>query len=194
MTKNERTLVIFLFVFACISTFTTLLCAATKMELDQVCGQLSATQKELNVSVENALSLNRKSDQLAAELDEATKSLGKANDTILALKDTEYQLVYLGDFKITYYCSEVRKHICGIGTGTTATGTQVTPGRTIAVDPKIIPYGTQVYIEGIGWRTAEDCGGAVKGKHIDVAVKDHSTALDMGTSQEGVWILVKKYS
>lgn len=191
MTKNERILLIFIFVFACISTFTTLLCAATKMELDQTSEQLSATQEELNVSIENIDKLSRKSEQLATELSKTTKSLCKANDTIFALKSTEYQLIFLGDFKITYYCSEVRKHICGIGTGTTATGTQVTPGRTIAVDPKIIPYGTQVYIEGIGWRVAEDCGGAVKGKHIDVAVYDHDTALNIGTSQEGVWILVK---
>ncbi len=51
----------------------------------------------------------------------------------------------------------------------TATGTTATAGRTIAVDPKVIPYGTKVYIEGYGYRIAEDCGG-FRGTHIDIFV------------------------
>lgn len=51
----------------------------------------------------------------------------------------------------------------------TATGTTATAGRTIAVDPKVIPYGTKVYIEGYGYRIAEDCGG-FRGNHIDIFV------------------------
>jgi uncharacterized protein YabE (DUF348 family)/3D (Asp-Asp-Asp) domain-containing protein len=54
------------------------------------------------------------------------------------------------------------------GFGTTFTGTHVTEGRTIAVDPKVIPLGWWVYIEGIGYRRAEDTGSAVKGQKIDV--------------------------
>jgi 3D (Asp-Asp-Asp) domain-containing protein len=44
----------------------------------------------------------------------------------------------------------------------------VTEGRTIAVDPKVIPIGWWVYIEGIGLRRAEDIGSGVKGNKIDV--------------------------
>ncbi|MCC3377008.1 3D domain-containing protein [Cohnella sp. REN36] len=54
------------------------------------------------------------------------------------------------------------------GYGITASGTKVAEGRTIAVDPKVIPIGWWVYIEGIGFRRAEDTGGAIKGKKIDV--------------------------
>ncbi|WP_174551281.1 3D domain-containing protein [Paenibacillus tianmuensis] len=52
--------------------------------------------------------------------------------------------------------------------GVTSSGTKVTEGRTIAVDPKVIPMGWWVYIEGIGFRRAEDTGSAVKGNVIDV--------------------------
>ncbi|WP_223069041.1 3D domain-containing protein [Paenibacillus caui] len=55
----------------------------------------------------------------------------------------------------------------GIGTKT-ASGTRVTEGRTIAVDKNVIPLGWWVYIEGLGFRRAEDTGGAIKGNKIDV--------------------------
>jgi len=54
------------------------------------------------------------------------------------------------------------------GYGITASGTKVQEGRTIAVDPTVIPMGWWVYIEGIGFRRAEDTGSAIKGKKIDV--------------------------
>jgi 3D (Asp-Asp-Asp) domain-containing protein len=50
--------------------------------------------------------------------------------------------------------------------------------RLIAVDPKLIPYGSWVWIEGLGWYRAEDCGAAIKGYSIDVltATEDDATA------------------
>lgn len=66
----------------------------------------------------------------------------------------------------------------------TATGTIPKAGRTIAVDPKVIPYGTKVWIEGIGFRVAEDCGGAVNGKIIDLFVEEN--ALKFGEQKRKV--------
>ena len=164
----------------------------TKDELHTQNSLLEYTQEELDSTTEKLHEESAKSDKFAVELEHVTKSLGTANETISALKITEYELVYMGDFKLTHYCCEKRKHICGDGDGITATGTQVTAGRTVAVDPKVIPYGTQIYIEGYGWRTTEDCGGAVKNKQIDIAVGTHSEALSMGVTNGGVWLLVEK--
>ena len=53
------------------------------------------------------------------------------------------------------------------GGGTTATGTVVRKG-TVAVDPRVIPLGTRMYIPGYGYGIAEDTGGAVVGNIIDL--------------------------
>lgn len=149
--------------------------------------ELTETYKHISTLNEDFISEQNKNAQLQEKLD--------AMDQILSdLKSEECELVYIGSYKLTHYCCEKRKHICGTGAGITATGTQVTAGRTIAVDPSVIPYGTEVYIEGYGWRVAEDCGGAVKGKHIDIAVETHSQALSIGTTSGGVWVLVRKDS
>lgn len=131
--------------------------------------------------------------ELNAEIANIQSKLDAANTTITDLKNSEYKLVYMGEFKITHYCVENFEHICGNGDGFTATGTTITPGRTIAVDPSVIPYGSKVYIEGYGWRSAEDCGGAVKNNHIDMAVYTHDEAMSTGIKHKDVWVLVKKY-
>ncbi|WP_397334623.1 ubiquitin-like domain-containing protein [Paenibacillus sp. 1011MAR3C5] len=64
--------------------------------------------------------------------------------------------------------------------GITASGTRVKEGRTIAVDPKVIPIGWWVYIEGIGFRRAEDKGSAIKGNKIDVYFDSNSHATKFG--------------
>lgn len=71
----------------------------------------------------------------------------------------------------------------------TATGTVPKVGRTIAVDPKVIPLGSEVYIEGFGWRIAEDVGGKVKGNIIDIFMGSRKEALNWG--RRNVKILIK---
>ncbi|EPZ48224.1 MULTISPECIES: 3D domain-containing protein [Alicyclobacillus] len=69
------------------------------------------------------------------------------------------------------------------GYGITATGTFASTDRTVAVDPHVIPYGSLLHIEGVGWRVAEDTGGAIRGHHIDVLVDSRSTALKFGVKR-----------
>lgn len=91
-------------------------------------------------------------------------------------------------WRITRYCS---KSCCnGSYAGSTSTGAKPTVGRTIAVDPSVIPYGTHVKIEGLNYEfVAEDCGGKVKGKHIDVLVSNCKSGKSLNVnSQTQVWI------
>lgn len=97
----------------------------------------------------------------------------------------------LRECTITYYCCEKRPHICGGGTGKTATGTDVTAGRSAAVDPNVIPLGAEIFVDyGDGVLhsyIAEDTGSAVLGGHIDLAVQTHEEALELGTAVATVW-------
>lgn len=64
-------------------------------------------------------------------------------------------------------------------------------GRTIAVDPKVIPLRTKVKIGNKIYR-AEDVGGGVKGKHIDVYFKTHRQVRKFGKKKKKVTIYYKK--
>ena len=84
----------------------------------------------------------------------------------------------LGEFVITAYCP--CQKCCGeYADGYTASGTVATEGRTCAVDPEIIPLGTEVEIDGVKY-VAEDVGGAIKGNRIDICFNDHRSALQYG--------------
>ncbi|MBE5821897.1 MAG: hypothetical protein E7311_04855 [Clostridiales bacterium] len=91
------------------------------------------------------------------------------------------------DMKFTAYC--LCKKCTGKspgdkGYGVTASGYKITPGqnqKVIAVDPKVIPLGTKVYVQGVngmsdyGYAIAADTGGAIKGNKIDIYVDQHGT-------------------
>lgn len=103
----------------------------------------------------------------------------------------------LGTFKLTAYCS--CQKCCGsyalnrpvdesgneIVYG--SIGVRLEAGVSIAVDPRVIPYGTQVVIDGHTY-TAHDTGGNIKGSRIDVYFDDHQEAWDFGTQYAEVFI------
>ena len=94
---------------------------------------------------------------------------------------------YIGECTVTYYCCEAYEHICGTGTGLTATGIPVAPGM-VAVDPDVIPLGSTVIIDGQEYLAA-DTGGAIKGNRIDIAVESHQEALQLGIRTATVWVV-----
>lgn len=73
--------------------------------------------------------------------------------------------------------------------GVTKSGTTAEEGRTVAVDPGVIPFGTKVYIEGIGFRTAEDTGRAITGSRLDVFIESLEEARTFGV-KSGVLVFV----
>ena len=138
-----------------------------------------ASQKEnwMNKAVERKETI----EQMQTEVEQLT-------DTLAA--DQSIALTYAGEFHCTAYCSEEYAHICGEGHGITSSGAKVQPGVTVAADTGILPYGTVVYIEGIGLRVVQDTGSAVVGNKLDVAVKTHSEALSWaGWGSRNVWIV-----
>lgn len=63
-------------------------------------------------------------------------------------------------------------------------------GVTVAADTSIFPYGTVLYIEGVGIRIVQDKGAAIQGKHLDVAVDTHENAEKWnGCGNHRVWVL-----
>lgn len=77
-------------------------------------------------------------------------------------------LTYLGNYYITGY--DTCSRCCGKSDGITASGRRATVGRTVAMSG--LSFGTQIYIEGIGYRVVEDRG--VSGGRVDVLCSNHS--------------------
>lgn len=98
-----------------------------------------------------------------------------------------------GTWYCTAYCTEKRKHICGTGKGITASGEPVEAFVSVALSKsslKRYPYGTHLYIEGVGERIVMDTGGGVRAKQIDCAVDTHYNAVHWsGQGDHKVWIL-----
>lgn len=104
--------------------------------------------------------------------------------------DTEISMTPLGTFEATAYCPCA---ICCSNWGgspinkTTSIGVGAYQGNTIAVDPTKIPYGTKLYVDGVGTFIASDCGGAIKGNRLDIYFANHSQALSFGRKQVNVY-------
>jgi len=100
---------------------------------------------------------------------------------------------------LTYYRSEQFKTTAYTKTDAgcddiTATGTYARVGA-VAVDPKVIPYGTRMFIVSndgayvYGIATAEDCGGGVKGNHIDLYFDTTAECFQYGVRSCTVYFL-----
>lgn len=77
-----------------------------------------------------------------------------------------------------------------------ATGNKTALGKvphvgTVAVDPKVIPFYTKMYIPGYGIGTAGDTGGSIKGKIIDLFFDSYSDAIQWGRKDVEIYILAE---
>lgn len=134
----------------------------------------------------NLNALNNKFEQAMDEQTDKYLELVKAEEPM----KTNYPKRSVGNFVLSFYTPhELGRPVEKLHT---ASGTRPKEGRTIAVDPKVIPLGSTVYIEGFGYYIAEDTGGAIKGNRIDVFMMDYNKAIKMGKPRADVTILGKK--
>ena len=99
---------------------------------------------------------------------------------------------YLGIFEITGYCNDKEctgKSPGDKGYGITKSG-KVAKWGMVATDPKVIPSGTKLKIEGFDTIfKVEDIGGAIKKNKIDIWFPTHQDALNFGRQKRKVWIV-----
>ncbi len=102
----------------------------------------------------------------------------KATNVYKASNGKEY--IYSKALTVTstgYNCSELKG-----STGYTATGMKAAQG-IVAVDPKVIPLKSRLYIEGYGEAIAADTGGAIKGNKIDVYIENMNVLRSYGVKK-----------
>ena len=135
-------------------------------------------RKEKTVDTSLIQSLSKKWVSCEDKIKSLKSENSKHEQSIKDIKST----VFMGNFTITHYdiCYKCTGKSPGNrGYGITATGTRATANRTIAVDPRIIPLGSKVIINGHTY-IAEDTGGAIRGNKIDICVSSHSEAIQKG--------------
>ena len=130
--------------------------------------------------------MEQKLQRQAAQLKDKQEQI-EVLEVILERRDTDDtdELEYIGKFTITHYCA--CNICCGKSDGITYTGTKAQEGRTVAVDPDVIPLGSTVIIDGQEY-VAEDVGGAIKGNRLDIFKSSHDEALQAGILQAEVYI------
>ena len=130
----------------------------------------------------------------------AAKEAAKANmdgalaimETVNELQPEVIKLEYAGTFYLTMYAATVEQ--CGNTLGITASGKKVTTNpecHTVAVDPKIIPLGTKLIIEGYDGIVFEatDTGGDIKNYWIDVFTDSESESKQFNPTYAKVWVI-----
>lgn len=117
--------------------------------------------------------LKNENNQLEQELEEKEREKAKGR--------------YLGTFVTTAYCYQCSGSI-------TSTGVRPVVGTTIAVDPRVIPYGSTLRLEDmngnfLGYRIAQDTGGAIKGQRLDIYLNNDAECQAWGRRNINVFIV-----
>ena len=122
----------------------------------------------------------------AIDIEEAPP-INRISEALDEVDANGHKLEFLATCTLTYYCP--CKRCNGSWGAIDAHGNQLVWG-TVAVDPRKIPLGTKLVIDGYDTVfTARDTGSGVNGWHIDVFVPvSHSEALKMGQGEKRkVW-------
>ncbi len=132
--------------------------------------------KENGVSVANLKEWNHlQTDLIFPEQKIAFNSLQGFRESVERQKESTGKTVTVKSTAYTAYCEGC--------SGVTKTGVNLRQNpneKVIAVDPNVIPLGSKVYVEGYGYATAADIGGAIDGNEIDIFFPEEQTALNWG--------------
>ena len=139
--------------------------------------EVNTLQAKLDRSMSGMEEMRDERDRLLVKVDEMRDSVTNVMEGNLS--GAEGWVVRR--FRLTGYAPfDNKSGMCHDGDPTaTASGSYPKAGRTIAVDPKVIPLGTQVWVEGHGWMVAEDTGGLIKGDRIDIMVDTYEETLEV---------------
>lgn len=176
--------------------------AVTQGDIDNVQSQIQALNARQDTAHEMATSARELGLSEDSEVIETARSIWHSCEAeeielkqqLASLQATYEQeqnsKVYAGEFRLTGYCPCTK--CCGAGAkGITASGARATEGITVAADTRRFPFGTRLYIEGVGERVVQDRGGAIKGNRLDVFVSTHGKAFNAALNQRAakVWVL-----
>ncbi|ETI70680.1 hypothetical protein BAVI_01040 [Neobacillus vireti LMG 21834] len=151
-------------------------------------GKHGRVSKQYEVVLENGKEVSRK---LISE-----QNITQKQDKVVAvgMKDTALQVsrgaVETG--KEFYVTATAYTAFCNGCSGRTATGLNLRANpnmKVIAVDPRVIPLGTKVYVEGYGYAVAADTGGVIKGYKIDLFMPSNSDCYRWGRKKVKIKIL-----
>lgn len=116
----------------------------------------------------------------------AAETVSASEEGFLPVVDAaEPEIINLGEYKLTAYCACYE--CCGKTDGITASGVRAKEGVTIAADTTILPFGTEVIIDGNTY-IVQDRGGAIKGNRIDVYFDDHNEANQFGVQYKEIFM------
>lgn len=153
--------------------------------------QISALKEKI-IKERDALTvyLKEKQDllsQVKGEKSKFTNLLAEIKERIRQIQPPGLTLVGEWDMVATAYFSEGG----GLnGDGITAIGFRVKKG-IVAVDPRVIPLGTKLYIPGYGEALAADTGGWIKGNRIDLAFENLTECYRYGRRKIKVYLIQK---
>ncbi|MGP2421439.1 cell wall-binding protein EntD [Bacillus sp. FH] len=129
---------------------------------------------------------NVESSKPVAKQQSTTKQVAKSNETSAPTSGREITV------EATAYTADPSENGSYGGRVLTAMGHDLTANpnmKVIAVDPKVIPLGSKVWVEGYGEAIAGDTGGAIKGNRIDVLVGSDDSANSWGRKSVKVKVI-----
>lgn len=135
--------------------------------------------------------LEEQIDFLKQKMEEMQDRIQDIRDGLDSLLET-FDMAKAETYTITGYAPLDPQAVYGLDyigdPAVTASGDKPIPGQTVAAD-KSLPFGTKVWIEGVGVRTVNDRGGAIKRGRLDLCMATRDEAIAFGRQKRKVIIL-----